>query len=590
MDALTSGTKREIVRRVFPELRYGGDPDVERYFELRSSGRMSEALAVYNGRLRVRYPDDSARIALLGLYRARDPRYASFQDSLILACADHLIGRIRANIDLIVRPLEGAELGDALGALKTVEALLARLGGESEGAIGLLERYASYAAVLGYRTDRLGEALALLREYDTVSRSDAPSDYDFVARSAAIEDRRKAAEERRRATANASGNGGAPDGTREEALDFVARSAADAERRRASARSRASYFDPAKIKFTAESRALVEIPRSLSRREDKVLAFCAKYWIRARDPVFERTVFLYARKYGTRHYEIFRTIKLGRARGSTDDEILSAVSAILVTRYDYSLSGDLYMQVMWRRLKARMQAREVAQRLAKPGPESKVRAARAERTAAASARGETLRRLSTPERPPVAAPATARSRPAPAPERPLDRPTEAPRLRTAAEAMPVARSVAAVPPSPDRAATPPRPATIEPTAKPTGSRLLARPPSGPAPLPALKGTGSVSDKVRALSGRTYDVYRELFLAKVREHIHQALLASPTRTHGIFDTAANEAEDHIYGFMVVHYDDPFMDWPRSAERDAVESLGFAVPSLDPIIEACFRKLR
>lgn len=551
MDALTSGIKREIVRRVFPELQYGGDPDVERYFELRSSGRMAEALAVYNGRLRVRYPDDPSRIALLGLYRARDPRYASFQERLILGCADRLVRRLRANIDLIVRPLEGAQLSDALGALKTVESLLARLGGESEGAIALLERYAGYATVLDYRTDSLGKALALVREYDAVSRSDAPSEYDFVARSAAIEDRRRAIEERRRdgAGSQARGRGAAS----EEAYDFVARSAAEARRRREAERSRGRFFDPAKIKFTAAARALVEIPAALTRREDKVLAFCAKYWLRARDPAFERTVFLYARKYGTRHYEIFRAVKLGRSRGSTDDEILSAVSAILAMRYDYSVSGDLYMQVMWRRLRSRMQAREVAQRLASPGPESKVREAH-ERSA-----GEIVRPVRT-RRPAKPAPLK------PAPTKPD------------------------VPQSQRTSVSTPRPPSIEPAAKPSGARLLARAPSGPKPVPELRGRGeSVSDKIRSLSGKAYDVYKELFLEKVRDHIHRALLANPTRSHNLFDTAANEAEDQVYGFIVAHYDDPFMDWTRSAERAAVETLGFAMPSLDPVIEACFKKL-
>jgi hypothetical protein len=109
-------------------------------------------------------------------------------------------------------------------------------------------------------------------------------------------------------------------------------------------------------------------------------------------------------------------------------------------------------------------------------------------------------------------------------------------------------------------------------------------------VPELRVRGeSVSDKIRSLSGKAYDVYKELFLEKVREHIHRALLASPTRQHSLFDTAANEAEDQIYGFMVAHYDDPFMDWDRSAERAAVDALGFSIPTLDPVIEACFKKL-
>ena len=51
----------------------------------------------------------------------------------------------------------------------------------------------------------------------------------------------------------------------------------------------------------------------MTRREDKVLALCAKYWSLAKDAAFERMVFLYSRKYGGKHFEVFRAVKLGRA-------------------------------------------------------------------------------------------------------------------------------------------------------------------------------------------------------------------------------------------------------------------------------------
>jgi hypothetical protein len=566
MDALTSGIKREIVRRVFPDLQYGGDPDVERYFELRASGRMAEALAIYNGRLRVRYPDDAQRITLLGLYRSHDPRYAELQEHLMLEYAEGLARRIRTNIDLIVRPLDGAVLTDALGALKAVESILSRLGGESETALALLERYTEYASVLGHRADSVRCARDLVREYDAVSRSDTPAEYDFVARSEAIEAKRRAA----------AGDRHPHDASRDDDYDFVARSAANAAHRREleAQRSRTRYFDPAKIKFTQAERALVEIPSTLKRREDKVLAFCAKYWARARDPGFERMVFLYARKYGTRHYEVLRAVKLGRSRGATDDEVLSAVSAILSSSYDYSVSGDLYMQVMWRRLKSRMEAREVAERLAVPGPESKVRAARERRPEEPAprdpARSSHPAKRVEPEASEEHAPATKPGRTK------KTKKTGVPRTGTSGQTA-------------KKASPPERHASLKPAAKAKGVRLLKRPPSGPQPLPEMRGSGSISDKIRSLSGRAYDVYKEIFLARVREHIHRALLANPSRPHSLFDTAANEAEDQVYGFMTAHYDDPFMDWSRSAERQAVEALGFAMPSLDPVIEACFKKL-
>ena len=683
MDELRPETTREIIKLLFPDLRYGGDPDVDRYFESRKAGRLGQALSIYNGALRVRYPDDASRVTLLKLYREGDPRYASYQERLLSDFAARISSRIRRNIDLITAPLEKADLSDALRALKAVESVLSRLPGEAEGAPALLARYHEFARVLGHRQALARKALEIVREYDAVSRADTPSDYDFVARSAAIE-------ERRRSSAAAGGTRAAG---REEGYDFVSRSAQLEAKRRDAERQAPSYFDPARIKFTEADKSRVEISKALTRREDKVLAFCAKYWPQAGDAAFERMVFLYSRKFGGRHFEIFRAVKAGRARGATDDEILNAVAAILTTSYNYSVSGDLYMQVMWRRLRARMEARIVAERLAAPGPESRVRARHAAYAAGTSPEEEILKAPASVPRPPAgdeaptrfgrragehAAPpvfalkeASARGRAgeaegdakpigragevarrkgtaiqpgslprkhaaqpapdndglglraasraaalperripapsapaskAPVPKAPTREPPNKASKKTAKAASPAAgaapnRSRPAAPaPNRGRAAAKAKSsgASASPILRPTsgarGALLLGRGPVGPEPMREIRSKhGSISDSIRKLSGRTYDVYKEIFLERVRDHIRKILLANQTRSHGLFDTAANDAEDQVYGFIAAHYDDPFMDWERSAEREAVESLGFSMPSLAPVIEACFRKL-
>jgi hypothetical protein len=630
MDELKPETKLEIARLVFPDLRYGGDPDVERYFEFRKAGRVLQALAIYNDALRARYPDDASRVALLKLYREGDPRYAAYQESLLLAFAERLAERIRRNIDVITAPLERADLTDALRALKAVESVLSRLPGDGDGALALMTRYERFARALGHRQALAGRALELVREYDAVSRSDSPSDYDFVARSAAIEERRRAAS--KGVGGRASRGEGA---SREEPCDFVSRSAELEARRRSAAAGKPGFFDPARIKFSESERTRVEISPELTRREDRTLAFCAKYWPLAGDAAFERIVFLYSRKFGGRHFEVFRAIKSGRERGASDDDILSSVAAILTTGYSYSVSGDLYMQVMWRRLRARMEARAVAERLAAPGPvattrvnpapaaESRVRARRAALEAESSVDSAPPAGDVEPTRfpkrayehdvPPVFALKQAHSRgrageerlglraasraasppvrrvPAPEPiaSPPPAPPAPAPQLRPARAASP---STAARPTARPAARGKAKP-SLSPAPKLRGQGLLGPSPARPEPMREIKAKrGSISDHIRKLSGRNYDVYRQIFLESVRDHIRRALLAHQTRSHGIFDTAANDAEDQVYGFMAAHYDDPFMDWERSAERDAVEALGFSMPSLAPVIEACFGKLR
>jgi hypothetical protein len=617
MDELSIDTKREIIKLLFPDLRYGGDPDIERYFELRKAGRLGQALGIYNGMLRVRYPDDAARVALLKLYRENDPRYAAYQDSLILDFSAKLSLRILRNIDLITAPLERADLSDALRALKAVESVLARIPGEVEGAVDLLARYDQFARVLGHRQILARRALELVREYDAVSRADSPADYDFVARSAAIEERRRSSPDRARAGSRS-----------EEGYDFVARSAELEERKRSSEKRPSAYFDPDRIKFTEADRLRVEISGALSRREDKVLAFCAKYWPLARDAAFERTVFLYSRKFGGKHFEVFRAIKVSCARGATDDEILNSVAAILTTSYNYSVSGDLYMQVMWRRLRARMEARIIAERLAAPGPESRVRSRHAAYAAGSMPEADILEAAPSVPPPPAgdapptrfatrsgdhAAPPSfalkeaseraakeggldlrAASRTAALPERRIPAPRiSSPKAAAFAPGRGNGKTAKKAERRPVPAKEPKSEAkapTLRPAVRARGGSLLSRSPVGPEPVREIRAKrGSISDSIRKLSGRTYDVYKVIFLEKVGDHIHKALLANQTRSHGIFDTAANDAENQVYGFISAHYDDPFMDWEHSAEREVVESLGFSMPSLAPVIESCFKKL-
>lgn len=100
----------------------------------------------------------------------------------------------------------------------------------------------------------------------------------------------------------------------------------------------------------------------------------------------------------------------------------------------------------------------------------------------------------------------------------------------------------------------------------------------------------MSDRIRRVSGKAYDVYRDIFLERVRESIRAELLAGRGSMARLFgESSANEAEDSVYHFLAAHYDDPFMDWEGSAERRRVESLGFSLPSVDPIIASFYARL-
>jgi hypothetical protein len=715
MDALPLDTLREIVRRVFPDLQYGGDPDIERYFEFRSMGRLGDALNIYNGPLRARYPNDASRVLLLRLYRQHDPRWLELQEKLSLDLGRSLAVRLGRNIDILVAPLERADLSNAFKALSAVGALLTRLPPGDEATV-FLDKYVDFARILKYRYALVSRARDLVAEYLAMAKSDAPGETDFMARSAAIEEKRRAEEASRRAAAGA----GTSSRGQAESFDFMAQSEIlEEKRRKREAEERARYFDLSRIEFSEVDKARIEIKRTIERREDKVLAYCWKYWELIRDPSFERLVFLYSKKYGSQHYAIFSTIKTLRLRRSTDDEILTAVSTLLSSSYSYSVSGDLYMQATWRKLKARAEAERAAaiearaeKALADDAPRtasvkkevaspsySRVAASRAvaarspiAKTRLAPASGPELR--SRPSREGQASPAEIRSRglgsASPSQERltvrpaPLETEPEirshfggspaAPEIRShfaesdvgpeirsrfsASPAAPEIRShfqeeiehpftarveekrdertemlLAARRESSEREQTrieerinsraekpqePPRsdaravliagaraeqkpaeaakPETKKALvhvdakeAKAHGKMLLAQLPHQEAmPAIAVHG-GSVSDRIKKLSGKAYDVYREIFIDSVRDSIHRNLLDNQTRPHRFFDEAPNQAEDLIFNFMADHYEDPYLDWESSPQRKRVDELGFNIGSIDPILEAWFKKL-
>jgi hypothetical protein len=666
MEALPTELRRELIKRVFPDLRYGGDPDIERYFEFRRGGRLGEALGLYNGPLRARYPDDQSRILLLRLYRENDPRWKELQDSLILKLAGRIAASIERNIDLLVEPIAAARLSNAFRALSAVESVLRVVpvaGSEagssrseatrSDEVLAFLDRYVSLSRLLRYRAGEMEKARELVGEYLAMARADTPAEYDFIARSKAIEEKRREEERRKAASRPGAGREG---GREAPSVDFIERSGRLEEAKRLAAKDKRRYFDLSRIEFSAVDRARIEIPANIQRREDKVLAFCWKYWELVADPGFGRLVFLYSKKYGTPHYAIFRTVQLGRMRRSTDDEILTAVSAILSTSYSYSVSGDLYMQAAWRRLKAGVEAEKAEIAGASRDREELIRSrVRAESEAAsrravlhspsaAEERAEALRKAA----------AAAEARPAPVarttPEtrsvdttevagrrvlEPRDEERRTPQLssepglrltsrleRDTSRDEATIRSRAAAPapttPAPEPVTRAQRPAsqgqperrTSEPAPRAEAPRtetpksalrpveksrktpgldtVRLRPPESAVERLSAR-TGSISDRIKKLSGKAYDVYQQIFFQGVRNDIHRCLVANRTHAFRLFDESANEAEDIIYAFMQEHYTDPFMNWEGSDERASVEALGFALPSLDPIIEAWFRRL-
>ena len=537
--------QRRILKEEYPTMSFDSDSDIERYFEMRKQGRQTDALALYDTRLRKKYPNDAQRTELLRYYRSRDPRYAEILHESMIDLAERLVARTTYVISLLTKDIDSVDLTDAYSVIKLTEGLLSVISPDRYIAISFTEKYVRYAKALNFRHGEMERTAELIRLYVT----------DTIE---SVQDFKKEREERRKQRARQT------------------------ERQRESKRAN---FDLSRIVFSDEDLQRITIPANVTRTEDIVIAYCSRYWNLVGDPAFEKTVFLYSRKYRTKHNDVFQAIKNGRDHGWKDEEILNAVLATVVTGYYYSITGDVYLQRSWARCKAGLvagsevqaqspvalhQARTSPHAAAykakkwaapKTAPKATQRIAQAARAAAPKA-AKALERQAFTE-------GSARSS-APIHERksliPAAKPIIAPPVKTAAK------------PSASRAKVAPakRAATFKPERAPT----RARRPKLPA-APAFK-PNSVADIIRKMTGKTYTVYKDLFFREIRPSIRATLAASRSGRANPFGTKQNDAEEIMYGFLEAHYDDPYQNWKGSVERKTVEDLGYSIPALEPVI--------
>lgn len=496
--------RQAILERVFPELRYGGDPDIERYFDLRAQGRVLDALGIYRQRLVPRYPDQKQRILLLQLYRRNSGQFSNLLREVLLARADEITERIRQNIDTLYSWLEQVDQKDTYAVLKAMERTVHLLPEGQDRAKDFVRNYLEYSQILGHRQPEMERLHFLLDEFYAQTETVQGRAVDFLAMSQATEQARQA----QRQEAEAS-----------------------------------NFFDVAKINFDQNDVQRITIPEGIERNEDQALAYCYKYWLRVQDSAFERVVWLYSKKYATKHYDIFRTIKIGRQRRYNDDEILSLVSSSLTTQYAYTVRGDLYMQQQWRALKAHLLA----------GGRSP---------------------FQTPEQAVEPAPRTPPGKPGGRKEKKQN------------------TSKKAVQPRPGRKQDGPGQAKIhlsQPAARPAAINTAPRPQAQHASMPQRLARGSVSDQIKRLSGRAYDVYRDLFMARLRASIREHLAKNRTKAGSLFNDNYNQAENLVYGFIDKNYYNAYMDWTGGEEYQQLERLGFRLTSLEPLVEHCFRRI-
>ncbi len=530
----------ELLHLEYPFLLPDHDPEIERYYEFRAMGRSHEALNLYQNRLKFRYPDDEFRTHLMRSYRSRSPAYKILLTQAYRSLGARSLERIKRIIEYITKEAESYNEKDVYSTIKAAENILQVLPKERFEAIAGIERYYRYAQHLNFRVKSAFKASELVRAYLTESLS-------------VVEEER-----RRRRDLN----------SRAKAMENERLVRADWENYEYQKKYGAQYplISLSSIDFSREDLERIEISKEISNLEDQTLAYCIKYWKNTNNPAFERVLFLYSRKYGTKNYDIYMTIRRGQLNKNRDDEILSSVLSVLVTGYYYSIQGDIYLQRTWNRIKASLFQKETPEELPP---------------------ADTAKRKKIQTRAKVAA------KPKKAKNAQIKKKTK--KEKQNAETVIQKQSAE------DLASAASKPKK-ENTSKSTVSRNSPKKEKKTAEVKTVKKTGrkrgtasgrktmekpsgSVSDRLQKLSGRSYDVYQERFLAKVRGAIRKVLGAGK----GLFYVIPEDVEDLLYNFLRDHYSDPYMNWESSEEKKQLEQKGFSLNSLDPIIDECYKRL-
>ena len=70
---------------------------------------------------------------------------------------------------------------------------------------------------------------------------------------------------------------------------------------------------------------------------------------------------------------------------------------------------------------------------------------------------------------------------------------------------------------------------------------------------------SISEYIKNLSGKSYDVYKDLFMSSIIPFIRKSIERNPEVPIRFFGSSIGKAEETVYKFLTENYDNPFLDW-------------------------------
>ncbi|UTY30249.1 hypothetical protein [Treponema putidum] len=538
--------EKQVLKQEYPQVSLSEDLDIERYFELRKTGHLNEALLLYNGKLKRKYPDDSMRYELMSSYRQRSHRFQELLTENLINLAQKTIMQIKRVIVFITEKTANLDTNDVYKVIQECEKVVSAISSDRFASISFTEKYARYADIIGFKELPMKKSAELIRLYvtDTLSSVKAYKD---------------------------------------EQDEMLSR-----QRRERSAYKPPKTFDFSKIVFTKEQVDAIIISPDIKRVEDQVIAYTLKYWPVYADGGFENIVLLYSRKYRTNNFNIFQAVKIGRFRNWKDEEILQAVLLNLVNGYYYSISGDLYLQREWARLKVSIEpVKKEKESIDKASGEEavlekKVKPKKGKKTQDKKTGNARIKKSADSKKETVQKETVLQTKKAKNEELNLENNLQNKKSLPEKKIKELKKAEA-------------EQVISENENLKEGFAEIPKEESKPAPhferpLLEMNPSGSIAEIIKTMRGDKYQIHKGLFFEEIRASIRKVLEKSAIHKISMFDNKENKAEDFIYNFFDQNYDNPYQNWGTSEQRVQVLKLGFDIKTLEPIISDWIKGLK
>jgi hypothetical protein len=244
----------------------GFDKDISLYLSLIEYREYKQAASLYEKHLIPRYPDELTRIRIIRYYRKKDVRFKETYSKAVKAIFERIVASVKKLIYYISSAFEGKN-NNPYEILKKIDLALKVLPHAKEEGIAFIGKLETYSVLLNFMPEKFNIASDILRRYFDntlfvkIKIKDISKDLKFDEYGHPKEENKKVT------------------------------------------------IDLDKIVFSDEEIKMICINSELTSRSLQVLSYCRLYWRQIFNHDFEKKIFLYSKKYSTKHFRIFQIIK-----------------------------------------------------------------------------------------------------------------------------------------------------------------------------------------------------------------------------------------------------------------------------------------